>query len=209
MRDFESFASAVFPSEGARYGFRRRDGIGEFLLYDAVSPIGVNAHHVCRDLGACSGEGLVIRLHCPGGDAPDAIATYNALQTYSRTHGAAVTVVIDGYALSAGSILAMAGTETVMAPNAQMMIHEIEGFAYGRPTKLREIADEWEAMNEAGAAIYAARTGLTQAAALKLMTATTWLTAEEAVKRGFADRIMGDGEFPNYPLAKFKGEIVR
>lgn len=201
--DFAAFSRSVFRGTGARYAYRLSRGTCEFLLYSAVSIEGVNAATFCPILDSLDGERIVVRLSCPGGDALDALAIHNHLRAYHQKHGAPVTVFVDGVALSAGSILAMAGSEIVISPGARMMVHDIEGFAFGRAGRLRDIADQWDALNNTGAEIYADRTGLSTSKTLEMMAATTWLDAGQAVALGFADRLAKDEEQPPHDLPTF------
>jgi len=86
---------------------------------------------------------------------------------------------------------------------ARMMVHDIEGFAFGRAGRLRDIADEWAALNDTGAAIYAERTGLPASRTREMMAVTTWLDAGQAVALGFADRLAKEKEQPPHSLPVF------
>lgn len=69
-----------------------------------------------------SGDGdVIIYLNSPGGDCIAASQIYTMLMDYKGN----VTVKIDGIAASAASVIAMAGTEVLMAPTSLMMIHNV------------------------------------------------------------------------------------
>lgn len=70
---------------------------------------------------------VTIWINSPGGDCIAASQIYSMLIDYPGT----VTVKIDGIAASAASVIAMAGTEVLMAPTALMMIHNPATIAFG------------------------------------------------------------------------------
>lgn len=70
------------------------------------------------ELFASEGD-VTIWINSPGGDCIAASQIYSMLMDYKGN----VTVKIDGIAASAASVIAMAGTEVLMAPTALMMIH--------------------------------------------------------------------------------------
>ena len=72
------------------------------------------------ELAKISGN-LTVWLNSPGGDVFAASQIYTML----KNHKGKVTVKIDGIAASAASVVAMAGDETLIAPTAMMMIHDV------------------------------------------------------------------------------------
>ena len=80
-----------------------------------------------------AGDGdIVIWINSPGGDCIAASQIYSMLMDYKGN----VTVKIDGVAASAASVIAMAGTQVLMAPTALMMIHNPMTVAFGDHTDL-------------------------------------------------------------------------
>ena len=69
-----------------------------------------------NELFAGSGD-VVIWINSPGGDCVAASQIYSMLMDYKGK----VTVKIDGIAASAASVIAMAGTEVLMAPLADIL----------------------------------------------------------------------------------------
>lgn len=130
---------------------------------------------------------IKLRINSMGGDAFDGLAIFNQL---SR-HPARVEIDIDGIAASAASIIAMAGDEIRIASNALMMIHEASGGAGGgRAADHERDAEALRALNDGAAKVYAARTGLKHDEVLALMAQEKYLTAEEAVAKGFATKMV-------------------
>ncbi len=130
-------------------------------------------------------EQVDVHINSAGGRADHGLAIYNVL----RDHPAKVTVVIDGLAASAASLIAMAGDEIEMPTSALMMIHNPAMGAWGDARELRRMAEVLDKWTEVGVNAYAERTGLDKAEIGRLMDAETWLTAEEALAKGFATRV--------------------
>lgn len=121
-----------------------------------------------------------------GGSVFEGTAIYNQL----RRHPAHKTVYVDGFACSIASVIAMAGDEVVMPRNTLMMIHNMWMGALGNAAELRKAADDLDVINAAGRQAYLEKAGekLDEAALTTMMDAETWLTAEQCIQYGLADR---------------------
>lgn len=133
-----------------------------------------------------------LHVNSPGGIVFDAVAMYEAL----RTHPARKIVHVDGLAASAASMLAMVGDDVEIARGARMMVHDAQGGAWGSPAELRQHAELIDSVSDDIAEIYAGRAGGTVATWRKAMNATTWYSADAAVKAGLADRVVGGSTKP-------------
>lgn len=127
-----------------------------------------------------------IYINSYGGSVFEGTAIYNQL----KRHPAHKTVYIDGFACSVASVIAMAGDEIVMPRNALMMVHNMWMYAQGNAAELRKAADDLDKINEAGRAAYLEKAGdkLTPEMIAELEDGETWLTAEECISYGLADR---------------------
>lgn len=161
---------------------------GALMLY---GPVGVHdfwdgdgftAADVVNALALMEGD-ITVHLNSGGGIATEGAAIHSAL---SR-HDGNVTVVIDGIAASAGSLIAMAGDRIEMPIGSLMMIHEPSGVTVGRAADHRQTAAVLDTMTATYAQVYARRTGLSSRDVLQLMADETWLTPAHAVEMGFAD----------------------
>ena len=157
----------------------------EIMIYDEIGFWGVTAAAFIADLKKIDAKDITVFINSPGGSVFDGLAIYNAL----RQHPANVEVTIMGVAASAASIIAMAGDTVVMPENAFMMIHNPLNMAYGNADDLREMADVLDKIGASLVGIYAKRTGLPEDEIKALLDAETWLNAEEAVLKGFADEL--------------------
>lgn len=163
----------------------KADQAAEISIYDEIGYWGVTAKQFIGDLKAIDTTTIRLAINSPGGAVFDALAIYNAL----RQHPANVEVTIMGVAASAASVIAMAGDTVVMPENAFMMIHNPLNMAYGNADDLREMADVLDKIGASLVGIYARRTGLPEDEIKALLDAETWLNAEEAVLKGFADEL--------------------
>jgi ATP-dependent protease ClpP protease subunit len=139
---------------------------------------------VSKALKEAGDRPLTISLHSGGGDALAGIAIHNML----ARHKGRKTVVVEGFAASAASLIAMAGDDILMPSNAFLMIHEAWGGAMGDADQMRDTADLLDMISGAYRQTYAKRTGMPEDEIAALMRDETWFTAEEAVAKGFATR---------------------
>lgn len=160
----------------------------EIFIYDDIGPawLGMIAAQTVIDALKDVGQRPVnVRINSPGGDVMEAFAIYNAL----ARHAPGVTVDIDALAASAASVIAMVGQTIRIAENAMVMIHNAWTFVAGDAASLRQTADVLDQVGDNIVATYAARTKQEPAAIKQWMAAETWLKAQDAVDKGFADAI--------------------
>ena len=128
---------------------------------------------------------LDVYINSPGGSVFDGSAIYSQL----KRHAAKKTVYIEGLAASIASVIAMAGDDIVMPDNALMMIHRASGGVFGDAGDLRKTAEVLEKVESSMITAYQAKTGRTPEELADMMADETWMTAQEAVALGFADRV--------------------
>jgi ATP-dependent Clp protease protease subunit len=129
------------------------------------------------------------------------MAIYNIL----KQHKAKVTVNIDGLAASNASVIAMAGDDILIAANAMMMIHEAWTYAVGPAEELRAAADMIEKVNSTIVTTYLTQASIDQAKIQELMKNETWMTADEAIGYGLADKLAEPVQAAaHFDLARFK-----
>ncbi|MFJ7993597.1 head maturation protease, ClpP-related [Peribacillus frigoritolerans] len=149
-------------------------------FYDATS-----ANDVRRALDGVKASTIRIKLNSGGGDAFDGIEIYN----YLKDHSAHVIVEVTALAASAASIIAMGADEIIMRTGSNLMIHEAATFAYGTKSDIQKTMNALETIDESIVSIYKQRTGLSSEEIRNMIEAETWLTAEEALEKGFVDSI--------------------
>lgn len=126
---------------------------------------------------------LNVRINSPGGDVFDGIAIYNRL----KQHKAKKIVHIDGLAASIASVIALAGDEIIMGEGALYMVHLPWTFAMGDRTELDNVINRLTDVEEQMLGIYTKKTKIARTEMRALLEAETWMDAEEALDKGFAD----------------------
>ena len=129
---------------------------------------------------------IAIYINSYGGSVFEGTAIYNQL----KRNSAHKTVYVDGFACSIASVIAMAGDTVVMPRNALMMIHNMSMGVYGTAAELRQAAENLDTINQAGMAAYLEKAGakLDPEKLKEMYDAETWLTAEQCMELGLADR---------------------
>ena len=149
-----------------------------------------------------AGDGpITVWINSPGGDCVAAAQIYNMLMDYP----ADVTVVIDGIAASAASVIAMAGTTVKMSPVSLMMIHNPLTVAMGDSEEMRKAIQLLDEVKESIINAYEIKTSMSRTKLAHLMDAETWMNAKKALELGFCDEIMyqHEAEQPDSPEDSF------
>lgn len=162
----------------------------ELFIYDEIGPAWagmVDDVSVVAALARLKGQDITVRINTPGGDAFMGVSIYEAL----RRHTGHVTTSIDGAALSAGSLIALAGDARLISRGGTVMIHNALTIAMGDGNALRKVADTLDKISGSILTIYADRLsldeiGYTAEDVQQMMDEETWFNANEAVDFGFA-----------------------
>lgn len=176
------FARAV----GTQFAAKTDAGATTIDLYDEIGYWGVTAKAFRARLKEAKGD-INLRINSPGGDVFDGIAIYNDLLAYD---GGKVKVEITGVAASIASIIAMAGDERVIAPNAFFMVHNAWTIGVGNRHDFTDVAATLTKIDDALARTYAAQTSSGIRQIKTWMDDETWMSASEAVDAGFATSVL-------------------
>ncbi|WP_433959318.1 head maturation protease, ClpP-related [Cytobacillus horneckiae] len=114
----------------------------------------------------------------------------NEIYARLRAYEGEVTTSTYSIAASAASIIAMAGDKVLISPTAQLMIHNVSGLVDGDYRAHTHEAKVLEGYNKAIASAYTTKTGKSEEEILQMMNHETWLSANEAVEKGFADGVL-------------------
>lgn len=133
---------------------------------------------------------VIVEIASNGGDVFAGSEIYSLLKGYDND----VTVNIVGLAASAASVIAMAGDTVKIAPTAQIMIHKAWTDYQGNADDLEHQANVLGTIDQSIASAYENKTGMNKDELLQMMSNETWLTAKDAVDKGFADEIMFEDE---------------
>ncbi len=133
---------------------------------------------------------VTVWINSNGGEVFAASVIYTAL----KNHKGKITVKIDGSAISAASVIAMAGDEILMSPTSILMIHNPWTFAEGEAKDMQKAIDLLNEVKESILNAYTKKTKLSKAEISKLMDEETWMSADKAIELGFADGKLFESE---------------
>jgi ATP-dependent Clp protease protease subunit len=153
--------------------------IYNWLGYDCVSPNQV------EDALNSANDDVEVDIASGGGSVFAASEIYTMLKAYSGK----VVVNIQGLAASAASVIAMAGDEINMSPTAQMMIHKASTISMGNSDDFAHDSKMLDVTDQSIVNAYEQKTGMNRDDILQLMANETWMTAQDAVDKGFADNV--------------------
>ena len=179
------------------------DDEGEIVLYgdiesqkpidwwtgEPVSGMFITPEGFMEDLETVKGKSkITVKLNSCGGDLYTGIAIHNAIKALS----ADVTIVVEGIAASAASIIMCAGDKVQVYPGSIVMIHEpaCTVVDFCNKDDLKKIIKMLEAGIDAAAAVYKDKTDLDVETLKTMMHKETWMTGQEALDKGFADELI-------------------
>lgn len=171
---------------------------GEKLEGQYITPEGF-----AEDLATIKGKSkITIKLNSCGGDLYTGIAIHNALKGLTGHK----TVIVEGIAASAASVIACAGDDVQVYPGSLVMIHGVAGlfFDYMTLGDLKKAVKAFDADERAVAEIYKAKTGIEVETLRNMMTNETWMTGSQAIEKGFADTLLGSGNEPKMQMSADK-----
>jgi ATP-dependent Clp protease protease subunit len=154
-------------------------------LYEWFGETATSPNAFRNELKKHNGKKITLWIDSYGGDVVAAAGIYHAL----REHKGKVTVKIDNKAMSAASVIAMAGDTIEMSPMSLLMIHNPWTGVRGEAKDMRHTADVLDTIKDSIINAYQLKTGLKRADIADMMDAETWMSAKTAVEKGFADSI--------------------
>ncbi|MGC9673550.1 head maturation protease, ClpP-related [Staphylococcus haemolyticus] len=132
-----------------------------------------------------------VHINSSGGNVFEGHAIYNML----KMHKAKINIYIDALAASIASVIAMSGDTIFMHKNSFLMIHNSWIMTVGNAKELRDTADLLDKTDEASNQAYLDRAlNISEEELKELLDAETWLTASEALEKGFIDEILEPNE---------------
>lgn len=157
-------------------------------IYDVIDPYwGVGAQAVAEAITNAQGaQTLHVYINSPGGDVFEGRAIMAALRRFDGD----TIAHIDSLCASAATSIALACDRVEMSDGAMFMIHNANGWAYGDKSDMRETADLLEKIEQSIVNDYTTKTGKPAEEIIAMMDAETWMTAQEALDRGFIDAVV-------------------
>lgn len=160
---------------------------------EKISGLFIELKSFLNDVEDLSGmDEVFFYINSVGGSVDAGISIFNKI----RGMKAETTTIVDGLAASAASIVAQAGDHRQVSIGSQTMVHCASAgiCGYYNQAELTEVTKMLESEDKRIAQILADRTGRSEKDMLKMMKATSWMTADEAVEEGFADEVVGKTE---------------
>ncbi|MDF2891237.1 MAG: Clp protease ClpP [Clostridia bacterium] len=174
------------------WNFRNVSDIeGELLLYGYIAESSwwddvVSSKKFAQDLKDLGDvKNITVRINSGGGDVFAGHAIYQML----KDHTANIIVKVEGLAASAASVVAMAGNEIIVPATSFLMIHNPSSVAWGEAKDFEKMAETLNVIKDGIINAYVAKTGKDKKTISKMMDDETWMTGEDAVKEGFADKV--------------------
>ena len=142
---------------------------------------------------------ITIHMNSVGGDAYSAIAIHNTL----RTLPAEKTAIVEGVAMSGGSLIICACEHTQAFANSLILWHHAWSFVFGayNAPGLHKLAEGLEAMDKSQAEIYMRKTGKTLEEVMEIMDDEKHLTGREAHDMGLIDELVDEAEEEDLDIA--------
>lgn len=148
---------------------------------------------------------LLVEINTEGGAVSEGVAIFNMLSAWP---GGVETRVV-GWALSAGSLIAMAGRKRSMHETSLLMLHAPWISTSGNANELRETADTLDQVSEAMRRAYA-RTGQPKAVIDDWLDgADHWFVAEQALQLGLVTEVIPADALPVAPPANARASLHR
>lgn len=155
-----------------------------------------------KDIKAVKESGakrVLLRINSPGGIVFEAVAMRSILVNAGFED---ISIRIEGLCASAATILATIPLAHVqIAEGSEFMIHNPWTIAWGFASDLEHEAEHLRSMEKTIRSFYAAKSGQEDEQLKAWMDAETWMTAEEAVERGFCDELLKAEEENAEPAA--------
>lgn len=132
---------------------------------------------------------ITMYINSPGGSVTSGFAIYDAMNMIKSK----VSTVCIGRCASMASVLLVNGAKgkRYILPNAEIMIHEVSSFNYGKVTEMQEKLEHSKSLNQRLWEIIATKSKKSYLQIKKEATMKDkWYNAQEALKYGFVDKIL-------------------
>lgn len=159
----------------------------EYEVYEFFGLEAVSAKSITDQFPEDINEDITLEVNSNGGLVTVGSEIYTALKNY-KGH---VTAEVTGMAASAASVAIMGADTVKMSPTAQIMIHKaLLTRASGNSDDLEKAVNALKSSDQSIINAYVSKTGLSEDEILEMMKNETFMSANEAIEKGFADEIM-------------------
>lgn len=163
-----------------------------------------------------------LRVNSPGGSVFDGMTIFEHIKSQRVKHGRKVTAYVDGYAASIASIIIQAADEIIIGDGGFVMIHKPLVGVWGNTIELERMISLLDKIEEQMITIYSKKMSLSRAEIANKLAEETWMTSDEAIEFGLADKkfeaketlqlvaTMGDYKWmKNKPSMTSQNDLVR
>lgn len=140
-------------------------------------------------------DDVVLYVNSVGGDVFEGVAINSVIARHKR-NGKHISARVEGVSASAASYMCAACDEILLEKGACMLIHDPSSICLGRAAEMRETAQALDVCKESILDIYTARSTKDRNELYKAMKDETWLSANDAVEWGLADKTVSEDRDP-------------
>ena len=159
----------------------------EYEAYEFFGLEAVSAKSITDQFPEDINEDIILEVNSNGGLVTVGSEIYTALKNYEGH----VTVEVTGMAASAASVAIMGADTVKMSPTAQIMIHKaLLTRASGNSDDLEKAVNALKSSDQSIINAYVSKTGLSEDEIFEMMKNETFMSANEAIEKGFADELM-------------------
>ena len=159
----------------------------EYEVYEFFGLEAVSAKSIADQFPEDINEDITLEVNSNGGLVTVGSEIYTALKNYEGH----VTVEVTGMAASAASVAIMGADTVKMSPTAQIMIHKaLLTRASGNSDDLEKAVNALKSSDQSIINAYVSKTGLSEDEIFEMMKNETFMSANEAIEKGFADELM-------------------
>jgi ATP-dependent protease ClpP protease subunit len=155
----------------------------DLYIYGVIGDEGITSKQVIDQLQGV--DEVTVHINSQGGEVFAGFAIANTLATIPNS-----TAIIEGVCASIATVIASSCKIVKMHSNAQYMIHNASVGISGNKSELQKSAAVLSAMDEKIIDSYNSRISIPERELVKMMDAETWMSAEEALAKGFVDEII-------------------
>lgn len=153
-------------------------------IYDLFEMESTSPQAVVDAINEADGKEFLVQINSGGG------SVFAGSEIYTTVKKLDANVEIVGLAGSAASFIAMAGKKVSISPTAQIMVHNASTISTGDKNDMSDTSEFLNTIDSSIAYAYQLKTGLQKEELFEMMNKETWLNAQDAVKKGFADEVM-------------------
>lgn len=159
----------------------------EYEVYEFFGLEAVSAKSITDQFPEDINEDITLEVNSNGGLVSVGSEIYTALKNYNGH----VTAEVTGMAASAASVAIMGADTVKMSPTAQIMIHKaLLTRASGNSDDLEKAVNALKSSDQSIINAYVSKTGLSEDEIFEMMKNETFMSANEAIEKGFADELM-------------------